>query len=162
MEAGDSFDDVEPGPDRAFGFALVRQRKAEERDDAVAERREDITLVAIDAGRTGVFIGANDDLQPLGIELVGELGEADHVAEHHRQVTSFADRNADHGVERGRLFQPLLLAKQMDDPLARPERHADLFQVGFRQHAKRHEIDFVFLEDRGKTFEAVRLQPFGE
>ena len=72
----------------------MRQGKAEESDDAIAQRREDIALVTIDAGRAGLLVGANDDLQRFGVELVGELGESDHVAEQHRQLTALADRRS--------------------------------------------------------------------
>ena len=77
-------DDIQPGPDRAFGLRLVRQRKAEEGDDAIAEYPENITFIPIDTGLAGFLVAAKHDLHGFGIELVGEFGEAHHVAEKHR------------------------------------------------------------------------------
>ena len=95
MQSRHGLDDIQPGADGAFSLGFVRQRKSEESDDAIAQRGKNIALVTIDAGRAGLLIGANDDLQRFGVELVGELGESDHVAEQHRELTALADRRLD-------------------------------------------------------------------
>ena len=93
------------GADGPFRFAFMGQRVAEEGDDPVSQGREHVTVVAIDAGCAGVLVGADDDLERLRIEPVRELGEADHVAKQHGQLTPLADRSAGDGGRRRRLFE---------------------------------------------------------
>ena len=83
LKSGQDVDDVQPGANGPFRLPFMGKRVAEEGDDPVSQRREHIAVVAIDAGRAGVLVGADDDLKRLGIEPVRELGEADHVAEQH-------------------------------------------------------------------------------
>jgi hypothetical protein len=72
-------------------------------------------------------------------------------------MTTFADRDANHGIEGRRLFHPLLFPEQMHHALARPERNFDLLQIGLRQHAEGQEIDFVLLKGnvRGRATSAI-------
>jgi hypothetical protein len=134
--------------------------KSEEGDDAIAEHGKNVALVTIDAGRARFFVGAHDDLQRFGIELVGEPGEPDHVAEQHRQLAALPDRRAD--VAAGRFFQRLFPAQQIQYSLARPERQTDLLEIVLGQHPQRCEVDLVFLEGFEKSFEIVGLEPFSK
>src|SRR6476619_7529905 len=121
MQLREGVDDVQPGTDRAFGLGLMRQGKAEEGDDAIAEYPEDISFVAIDAGLAGFLVAAKHDLHGFGIELVRELGEAHHVAEQHRQMAPFARRRITL-MGSPRLLCRFLPTHQIEDSLARYER----------------------------------------
>src|SRR5262249_59558103 len=95
----DGVHDVQGGTNGAFGLAFVREREAEKGYDAVAQCSENIAFVAIDTGRAGFFVGANDDLKRLRIVLVGELGESNQVTEQHCQLPAFAARRPDLSAE---------------------------------------------------------------
>ena len=137
------------------------QRVAEEGDDPVSQGGEHIAVVAIDAGRAGVLVGADDDLERLRIESVRELGEADHVAEQHGQLAPLADRSAARRGRRG-LFELTLFAEQAQDALARPKGQSKLLEIVVGQEPERLQIDFVLLEERREAIEAMQLQPLGQ
>ena len=47
-------------------------------------------------------------------------------------------------------------------PLAMPERHADLFEVGFDQVGQDVRVDLILAEQRFVLSEADRVQPLGD
>ena len=165
VEPADRLDDLEPGANRAFGLALVRERVAEERDHAVAEALEKVALVAGDAHRAGVFVAADHALQHLGVDAAGELGEADHVAKEHRELATFAlEPTGVGGLRRGRRGHRRQRGstRRSEGPqkfLAVPEQHAEVLQIGLGEQAQRFEIDTVLREDRRVVAEAERLEP---
>ena len=68
----------------------MRERIAEESDDAIAQALEHVAFVAGDAHRAGIFVAADDLLQHFGIDAVGQFGEAHHVAEQHGELAALA------------------------------------------------------------------------
>ena len=90
LVAGDPRDDVEPCPDRALRVVLVRDRRAEEREDRVAHQPGERSLVAVDR-RDEPLERAVHDLGPvLGVQGLGHRGRALDVAEQHGDDASLA------------------------------------------------------------------------
>ena len=102
IELGQRFDDLQPGANGSLGLALVRQRVTEEGDDAVTQALKHVAFVARDAHRAGVLVAADDLLQNFGIDPVGQLGEAHHVAEEHGELAALAFGGHGHGERGGR------------------------------------------------------------
>ena len=74
----------------ALGVVVVGLGIAEERHHAVAEVFRDMAAEALDRLRRRAMV-AGDDLAPFfGVELAGNLGRADQVAEKHRQMAPLA------------------------------------------------------------------------
>jgi hypothetical protein len=79
----------EPGPDRPLGGVLVRPRPAEVGEHAVTHELGDVPPEADDLGGYRVLVGLEDLAHLLGVEPSRERGRADHVDEHHRELTPF-------------------------------------------------------------------------
>ena len=141
VQRGERGDDVERGQHGALGLGLVRHRVAEERDDAVAEALEHEAFVARDAGRARVFVAPQHALQHLGVEACGEFGEANHVAEQHRQLAPLAvaahARDTGWAADGRRRCRDRQRLQQL---AAMPEQHAELCQVGLGQQAQRVNV----------------------
>ena len=75
---------------RALGVVLMRHRIAEQRHQPVAELLGDMAAHLVDRRRSGVEIGADEVAPLLGIELRGNAGRADQIAEHHREIAALA------------------------------------------------------------------------
>jgi hypothetical protein len=58
----------------ALSFPLVHERVTEESDDAIAHAPEHVTFVAGYACRAGILVCAEDLLQDLRIDSIGQLG----------------------------------------------------------------------------------------
>ena len=66
----------------------MRQRIAEQAQQPIAEFFRDMTAHFDDCSGSGVEIGA-DQVAPLfSVELRGDCGRADQIAEHHRKVAT--------------------------------------------------------------------------
>jgi hypothetical protein len=108
-EALHGVDDVEAGEDSALRIIFVGNRRAEERQQAIAHEPGDRSLVSMD-GRRHPLEGAVHDLGPVfWIEPFGEAGGVHHVDEQDREEASFAAHSSGlprSGVERDRLFLP--------------------------------------------------------
>ena len=70
--------------DRPFGVVLVGHRGAEHGHDAVADELVQGAAQAFDLGPEPGLVGAEQGADVLGVGLVGAGGEADQVAEQHR------------------------------------------------------------------------------
>ena len=81
---------------RALGVVLVRDRIAEQRHQPVAELLRHMTAHLRHRRRGGIEIGADEVAPLLGIELRGNAGRTDQIAEHHREVAPLAG-----GFDRG-------------------------------------------------------------
>ena len=68
----------------------MRQRIAEQAHQAVAKFFRDMTAHFGDRGGSGVEIGADEIAPLLSIELRGDRGRADQIAEHHREIAALA------------------------------------------------------------------------
>ena len=69
---------------------LVRDRRAEERHDAVAGVLVDGALEAVHAVREDLEESLEDRVPLLGSDLLGELHRALHVGEQHRHLLALA------------------------------------------------------------------------
>ena len=96
-----------PAARGALGVVVVRLGIAEIGHHAVAKVLGDMSAKALDGLRRRTMVLA-DDLPPLfRIEMAGDLGRADEIAEKHRQMTAlaayrivwFSDRTNRRGVE---------------------------------------------------------------
>src|SRR5215471_14931520 len=78
-------------PDRgALGVVLVRERIAEQRHQPVAELFCHVAAHLHDRRRGSIEIGADKIAPFLGVELRGNSGRTDEIAEHHGEVAAFA------------------------------------------------------------------------
>jgi hypothetical protein len=80
---------LDRGPDRTIGVVLVSDRRAEQREDAVAEDLVDTTAEGGDVGDQPLEAGVDQPLHPLGIEVLGQCGVADEVGEDDRDEPPF-------------------------------------------------------------------------
>ena len=83
--------DRERRPRRALGVVLMRHRIAEQRHQPVAELLGDMAAHLRHRRRSGIEIGADKVAPFLGIELRGNPGRADQIAEHHGEIAALAD-----------------------------------------------------------------------
>src|SRR5262249_6879643 len=81
---------VERRPAGALRVILVRDRRAEERHDAVAGELVHRPLEAVHARGEDGEEAIDDPVPVLGIELLGELHRALHVGEEHRHLLALA------------------------------------------------------------------------
>src|SRR5262249_43701084 len=81
---------VKRRPARALGVILVRDRRPEQRHDAVAGVLRDGSLEAVHAVGEEVEEAVHDAVPVLGVELLGELHLALHVGEQDRDLLAFA------------------------------------------------------------------------
>jgi hypothetical protein len=79
-------EDLAPGTHGAFGVVLVGLRITEVHEQPVAQILGDVPRVAVDRPGRRPLIGAHDAAQVLGVEVLGEIGRAHQVAEHHREL----------------------------------------------------------------------------
>ena len=75
---------------RAPRVVLVGDRRAEQRHDAVAEELVDRALVAVDLGQHQLEGAGHEGVDVLGIEALGDRGEAGDVHEEHRDLLALA------------------------------------------------------------------------
>ena len=70
----------------------MRDRRAEERHDRVADELLDSSSVALELGAQPLVVRPQDRLDVLGIQRLGARGEADEVGEQHRHDLALAAR----------------------------------------------------------------------
>jgi hypothetical protein len=85
---------VERGVAAAAGMVLVRDRRAEERHDAVAGELVDRALEAVDAGGQDLEEAVEDAMPLLGIDAFGQLHRVHDVGEEHRHELPLALEHA--------------------------------------------------------------------
>ena len=78
------FADRERGADGALGVVLVRDGRAEERQDAVAGQLRDRTAEALDLLAHQPHDVVEEELRPLGAELLGDRRRAADVGDEYR------------------------------------------------------------------------------
>ena len=91
-QAPDSGDEFQPGTDRAFGRVFLRSRKAEIRQDAVAQVLCDMAVVSADDRGADLAVLVQQAAHVLGVELTGEPGRADQIAEDHGDLAALDAR----------------------------------------------------------------------
>ena len=180
VEFGERALDRKRRPRRALGIVLLRDRIAEQRHQPVAELLGDMAAHLRHRRRSGIEISADQVAPLLGIELRGNAGRADEIAEHHREIAAFArgfgrwgerrrrhrsrDRRRNDGrCRRGcrhRRSCPLQRGDRPQNLAPVAERgNADLFQVLIGQIGKDREIDIVLGETRRVLTEPKTGQP---
>jgi hypothetical protein len=86
-----STDDAQAGVDGARGVVFVSRRVAEVDQHAVAHVASDKALIARDEISHQLLVAQDQGAQVLGVESLCHGGRADHVAEHHRQLSALGD-----------------------------------------------------------------------
>ncbi len=81
---------LERGERGALGLVLVRDRRAEDRADGVADELLDVAVVLADDGRELGHRLLHDRVGFFGIELLGHRGEARHVGEQRGDAATLA------------------------------------------------------------------------
>ena len=89
VQRSESLHDFETGTYRAVSLSLVGQRISEESDNAITQALENITFIAGDTNRAGVFVLADDGAEEFGIQTGSELTEACHIAKKNGQLAAF-------------------------------------------------------------------------
>ena len=90
----DRLQDPEPGPNGSLGVVLVRDRRAEDGHDRIADELLDRPAEALDVGLHALVVRAQRCANVLGIGAVGAIGEADEIDEEHRDdLALLADRS---------------------------------------------------------------------
>ena len=140
-------DDGEPGLHGALGVMFVGLGIAEIGEHAVAHVLGDETAVALDQLRAAAMIGADDPAHVLGIEPRRQRGRADEVAEHHGELAALGGVRrcwrGSGGCRLRRSFRRAQTCDRLEQALAVPEGHADLFEVAVRQLAQNLGVDVV-------------------
>ena len=90
VELRDRVEDREARACSTFGVVVVRLGTAEICHHAVAKVLRDMAAEALDRLRRRAMVLANDLAPFFGIELAGDLGRADEIAEQHRQMPPLA------------------------------------------------------------------------
>ena len=71
-----------------FGVILVGARVSEVSKHSIAHVAGHETVESLDGGFCSILVAAIDLAHLLGIEMLGELGGTDEIAEHHRQLAA--------------------------------------------------------------------------
>ena len=103
VELGERALDRQRRARRAFGIVLLRDRIAEQRHQPVAELLGDVAAHLRHRRRSGIEISADQIAPLLGVELRGNAGRADKIAEHHREIAALGIRFGGGGGFRPRL-----------------------------------------------------------
>ncbi len=107
LEVRGRLHDAEPGAHRAFRVVLVRLGIAEVGQHAVTDVARDEAVETLDDLRAAPVVGVHDLAQVFRIELLGERGGPDQIAEHDGELAALRVGGAlltwllDHGL-RGR------------------------------------------------------------
>ena len=156
--------DLEAGTHRALGVVLMRGRVAEIDQNAVADEAGGKAFVMLDHAHAGLAEARDHVAHVFRIELGGERGGIDHVAEHGGELTPLgADLGAGRRVRRrdrrlrrlgreqrrGRPLQPLAIA----------ERQSELGKISLGQVSHDVEIEAVLREQIGVVTETDAFEP---
>ena len=157
----DHLHDLEGCMQRALSVILVCQWPAEVGHHAIAQVLGHVALVAGHDFAASLSVGAHELAQLLGIEPLGECGEAHHVAEQHGQLAAFASGS---GSGRGAGCKlNCLCAVQFGDRLqelfAMAKRYAEILQVLVAKYAQDVEVDVVVCENLRVLLEVKQFEP---
>ena len=89
---------LQRGTDRAVGVVLVGDRRAEQREDRIAEHLVDRAAERLDVDDEALERGVDQPLQTLRIEMLRQARVPDDVGEQHRDDTALLGRRRDHLV----------------------------------------------------------------
>jgi hypothetical protein len=158
-------DHCEPGADRTLRLVLVRPGITEVGEDSIAHEFGDVALEADKLARHRIVIRADQRAHVLGIEPSRQLGRADQIDEHHRQLPAFGfARNRPRRGWRSHLC-PLLATPgiqrryRLEQPLAVAEVEPKLLQIDVRQIAQDVPGDAVLCEQLRVMSELLLGEP---
>ena len=157
--------DRERGAHSALSVVLLRVRIAEQRHQPVAELFQHMAAKPGHRRRSLVEIGVDERAPILGVKLRGHACGPDEVAEHDgdRAALGGRRRRCRRGARRlGGGFPGPESGDRLEETLAVPQRHADLFEVGFDQVAQDARVDLMLAEQGFVLSEVDRVQPLGD
>ena len=128
MQAADRVDELERGPDGALRVVLVRDRRAPDGHDGVADELLDRAAVEVDDLGRGVEVAGEELADRLRIAVLRQRREADQVGEEDRDQASLGGRDAAGGF-RGRVGTEDVAARPAESRV-RPVRLAARRTVG--------------------------------
>lgn len=137
---------------------LVHPGPAEIDQQTVPHQLGDVAIEPLDLGGDRAPVGAQDLAHLFGIEPDRQLGRADQIDEHDREMTAIARAcQARFGPARiegsDRLQQPPAMAKGAD-----PE----ILQIAVRQGSQQRRIDVIGCEQLGIPLEPQPCEPSGD
>jgi hypothetical protein len=119
-----------------------------------------------------VEIGLDHVAPIFSVELGREARRADEIAEHHRDRTPLGGgarsrrrrgRRSARGLSgRGLRIVPGEAGDGAHEPLAMPERHANLLEIRLDQVGQDVSVDLMLAEQRFVLSEVDRVQPLGD
>src|SRR6516225_289726 len=153
IEAADRIDNAQPRPDSMLCIILMRARVAEIDHDAVAHILGDKAFEPYNDFSDGAVIGGDNLAQILGVKACGELGRADQVAEHHRQLPALGNRRRGPwlAAQRGDCFEQFAAVA--------PQHHAEILQILRRELGQGLLVDLMIAECDLVSIEAEAPQP---
>ena len=157
--------DRERGAHSALSIVLLRVRIAEQRHQPVAEFFQNVAAKPGHRRRSFIEIGVDERAPILGVELRSHACGPDEVTEHDCDRAALGGRRRRHrgGARRlGGGFPGPESGDRPEETLAVPQRHADLFEVGFDQVAEDARVDLMHAEHGFVLSEVDRVQPLGD
>ncbi len=162
-EPPDRRDNRQPGPNSALGLVLMRHRPAEIGQHAVAHELRDMAFETQDLTGHGVLVASQNIAHLLRVELRRKRRRADEIDEHYCELAALGGDGHRRGGAVGllRLFGRLIskLADRSKEQLARPERQAELLEVGLGELRQNLDGDLVLGKDIDILAEADRRKP---
>ena len=154
----------------ALGVVLLRDRKAEQRHDPVAELLRDMPAHLSDRRGRRVEIAPDQIAPVLGVERCREAGRADQIAEQDREMAAFGvglERRARRrrpGRQGGGLFRRFGRCGEGGDRLEKllavaQGRDAEILEIIVRQRAQQLAVDVVGAEILGVLAETDPAKP---
>ncbi len=106
MQGAQGVEQRQAGMHGAVRGVFVGLGPAKVDQQAVAEILGDIAIIGLERGRRRGLVGTHHGAVVFGIELLGEFGRGDQVAEHHRDLPAFGLEGAAARLRRAR--EPVL------------------------------------------------------
>jgi hypothetical protein len=165
LQASDSSDDFQPGPDRAFGGVLLCGGKAEQCHDAIAQELGDMAVVSADDPGTSPAVLFQQAVHVFGVKLARKGSRADQITEKHGDLAALdggclrpwgvrlRGTTSRVGVTRAQF------CRGSNEPSAMTERKPQLLEVLLCQIWGDIEVNIVSREHFDVHFEAKTLQP---
>jgi hypothetical protein len=167
LQTRQRIDNRKPRPDRPLGLVLVRRGPAEVRQHAVAHVLGDMPAPTFDHRRAAAMVGAEHLRHVLRVELRRQLGRADEVDEHYRQLPPLGITGK---YCRGRLSssepvpdrRSIQRRDRLQQPLAVAEVKPEFPQIGIGKVAQHVGADAILGEGRRMMSEPLFREPARE
>jgi hypothetical protein len=148
VELGHRFNERQSRLDRTLGVVLVGLRIAEISEHPIAHILGDEPSIALHQLRAAALIGAKDAAQVLRIELRRQCGRADEVDEHHGELPALGGLRVRASRHRGwRNRGRAGVRNRLEQALAMPQRHTELFEIALGQLPEHLDVYFVVAEN---------------